>query len=128
MRYLSWAPALLLMGVIFILSSNPDPPVPHIGNDLLDLSFRKGGHFAEYTILAILFYFPLRTHRRAFLLAFLLTTLYAMTDEWHQTFIPTRNGNPIDWLIDSSGAFVGILIAAYYTRFIKIKGTRINTD
>jgi VanZ family protein len=29
---------------------------------------------------------------------------YAITDEIHQTFVPTRNGSPVDVLIDAVGA------------------------
>ncbi len=123
-----WLPALIWMVVIFSLSANAHPPLPHVGNDLFDLFIRKGGHFTEYAILALLFYLPLRAHPRALLIAFLLASLYAATDEWHQTFVPPRDGNPIDWLIDSSGAMLGILIAGYYSRFVNSKRTRINTD
>ena len=36
---------------------------------------------------------------------------YAMTDEFHQLFIPDRNGNFIDVLIDFSGSVLGIVVA-----------------
>ncbi len=113
-KYLTWLPALLWMAMIFLLSSNPHPPVPHTGNDLPDLFMRKGGHFTEYAILAVLFYLPLRSHPRAFLYSLLLASLYAASDEFHQTFVPLRDGNPVDWLIDSAGAMLGVVIARYW--------------
>jgi VanZ family protein len=44
--------------------------------------------------------------RRAALLAFLVSCLYAATDELHQSFVDGRNGTPVDWVIDSAGAAV----------------------
>ena len=42
--------------------------------------------------------------RRAALVGFLISSGYAATDELHQTFVEDRNGNPVDWLIDTAGA------------------------
>ena len=42
--------------------------------------------------------------RRAVLLAFVFASGYAITDEFHQTFVEGRHGTPVDWLIDSAGA------------------------
>jgi VanZ family protein len=49
------------------------------------------------------------TPRRAALLAFLLASGYALTDEFHQTFVDGRHGTPVDWLIDSAGAAAAAL-------------------
>ena len=38
------------------------------------------------------------------LVAFLVTSAYAATDEFHQTFVEGRHGKVFDWLIDSAGA------------------------
>ena len=53
----------------------------------------------------------LRTLRRAALVAWGATTLYAATDEFHQLFVPGRAGLPTDVLIDATGAALGLLIA-----------------
>jgi hypothetical protein len=42
------------------------------------------------------------------MLAFVLTVLYAVSDEYHQTFVPGRNGTPADALIDAAGAGLGL--------------------
>lgn len=39
-----------------------------------------------------------------------LSVLYALSDEYHQTFVPGRNGTFVDLLIDASGALVGLLL------------------
>ena len=37
-------------------------------------------------------------------LAVALAIAYAVTDEYHQTFVHGRHGSPVDWAIDSAGA------------------------
>jgi VanZ family protein len=99
-----WLPPLVLMGVIFFFSHQPD-----LGTGLgaIDLIARKIVHFAEYALLCFLWWRALATvttPSRAAILAFLLSSGYAVTDEYHQTLIEGRHGSPIDWAIDSAGA------------------------
>jgi VanZ family protein len=99
-----WLPPLVLMGVIFALSAQPGL---NSGLGVIDLIGRKLIHIGEYALLCFLWWRPLATvttPRRAALLAFLITSGYAATDEFHQTFVDGRHGNPLDWLIDSAGA------------------------
>lgn len=99
-----WLPPLALMGVIFGLSAQPSLDS---GLGVIDLIGRKLIHFGEYALLCLLWWRALAsvtTPRRAALLAFLITSGYAATDEFHQTFVEGRHGNPLDWLIDSAGA------------------------
>ena len=42
----------------------------------------------------------------------IFSIFYAASDEFHQTFVPGRDGNIVDVLIDSSGALVGILLSS----------------
>ena len=101
-----WLPPLVLMGVIFAFSAQPNldsglGPIDHIGRKLV--------HFGEYALLCFLWSRAIKTvtnPRRAVLLAFLITSAYAITDEYHQTFVDGRHGTPVDWLIDSAGAAV----------------------
>ncbi len=115
-KYLAWLPAIAWMAFIFALSANPHPPVPHAGNELLDLILRKLGHFSEYAVLALLFYHPLQSRPRAAVIALLLCALFAATDEWHQTFVPGRDGNIRDVLIDSSGAGLALVFRVRFSR------------
>jgi VanZ family protein len=99
-----WLPPLLLMGVIFFFSAQPSLDS---GLGVIDLIGRKLLHFAEYALLCFLWWRLLRTQlpeRRAALAAFLIASLYAATDELHQSFVDGRNGTPVDWAIDSAGA------------------------
>jgi VanZ family protein len=99
-----WLPPLVLMGVIFALSAQPSLDS---GLGAIDLIGRKVIHFGEYALLCFLWWRALAsvtTARRAALLAFLIASAYAATDEFHQTFVEGRHGNAVDWLIDSAGA------------------------
>jgi VanZ family protein len=46
--------------------------------------------------------------KRPYLWAILLTILYAVSDEYHQTFVPGRNGQLADVLIDSLGGLIAL--------------------
>ena len=101
-----WLPPLVLMGVIFALSAQPSLDS---GLGVVDQIGRKLVHFGEYALLCFLWWRPLArvtSPRRAALLAFVLTSGYAITDEVHQTFVDGRHGNALDWLIDSAGAAI----------------------
>lgn len=101
-----WLPPVVLMGVIFALSAQPSLDS---GLGLIDLIGRKLLHFSEYALLCFLWWRALATvttPRRAALWAFLIASGYAVTDEFHQTFVDGRHGTPVDWLIDSAGAAV----------------------
>ncbi len=80
---------------------------------------RKCAHLTEYAILAFLVW---RARRKPFrgdtrpwrwsqaAEALWATVFYATTDEFHQTFVPTREGCVRDVMIDSTGAVVGLFL------------------
>src|SRR3954453_18746362 len=99
-----WLPPLVLMGVIFFFSAQPSL---NSGLGVIDHIGRKVIHFSEYALLCFLWWRALRSvtnERIAVLLAFVLASGYAITDEFHQTFVEGRHGTPVDWVIDSAGA------------------------
>jgi VanZ family protein len=99
-----WAWPLLLMASIFFFSAQPDL---NSGLGTIDLVGRKLIHFAQNALLAYLWWRALRTRmsvRGAALAALLITSAYAATDEFHQTFVHGRHGSPVDWAIDTAGA------------------------
>jgi VanZ family protein len=104
-----WLPPFLMMGLIFYFSAQPSLDS---GLGLIDTVGRKLVHFTEYAILCLLWWRMLRTampDRRAALVAFLVSSIYAVTDEVHQSFADTRHGTPVDWAIDSAGAAAAAL-------------------
>ena len=67
---------------------------------------------AGYAVLFLLWWRALNKPLRflpSLVLAWVLTVLYAVSDEYHQTFVPGRNGNALDVLIDASGAALAAL-------------------
>ena len=104
-----WLPPLLLMGLIFYFSAQPSLDS---GLGWIDAVGRKLVHFGEYALHCFLWWRLLRTgmpDRRAALVAFVISSLYAATDELHQSFVDDRHGTPVDWAIDSAGAAAAAL-------------------
>jgi len=105
-----WLPVLLWCWLIFFLSSIPNLKTSQ--NPFLDEILRKTCHFLEYLALYVLFFRALnwQKEKKNFWLPLLLTFLYSLSDEWHQSFVPTRAGRFKDIFIDNSGNLVGGLI------------------
>jgi VanZ family protein len=104
-----WAPPLLLMAVIFVLSAQPSLDS---GLGAVDRVGRKLVHFGSYALLAALWWRAMRrrtTPARAALWALLLASAYAATDEYHQSHVDGRHGSPLDWAIDTAGAGLAAL-------------------
>ena len=99
-----FAPPLLLMGLIFLLSAQPDLDS---GLGVWDLILRKLAHAAEFGLLWLLWWRALG--RRGIAVPALIAIGYAVTDEIHQTTVDGRVGSPVDVLIDSAGVALAIL-------------------
>ena len=102
-------PPLLLMALIFALSAQPDL---NSGLGVWDTLLRKLAHMAEYGLLWWLW-------RRALgstAAAAAITLAFAVTDEWHQTFVTGRHGTPVDWAIDAVGVLIAIALHARYNQ------------
>lgn len=105
-----WLPPLALMAAIFYFSAQPSL---ELGLGTLELIGRKLVHFGEYALLCLLWwraFEPGLGPRRAALLALLLSSAYAATDELHQTIVDGRHGTPVDWMIDTAGAALMALV------------------
>jgi VanZ family protein len=107
-RLARWLAVAGWMALIFFLSSQPQLPSPP--DPLIDLLFKKGAHFSVYATLAVLFHRALPPGRWVWALAWLLTALYAGSDEWHQSFVPGRHPHITDVVIDLCGAAFGLLM------------------
>lgn len=81
---------------------------------------RKLAHVTEYAILAVLLlralYDPERQSRPVALSAVALCALYAVTDEFHQSFVASRTAAVSDVLLDTVGAAVGAGLASWAGR------------
>lgn len=103
-----WLPVFVWMIVIFLFSNRQKIQVS--SEEPVNFLFFKTLHVLEYAMLYFLSFRAVRYTTggketfRWFVTAFLITLLYAITDEIHQTFVPTRGGRPRDVIIDSIGA------------------------
>lgn len=105
LRY--WLPVLCWVALIFFLSSIQGSSLSDFGS--LDFFVKKGAHITEYAILYLLIFRAIGTlvvPRKALVIAAIVSVLYAISDEYHQTFVPLREGTARDVVIDSIGAFL----------------------
>ena len=111
---------VLYAGGIFALSSLPlgegRPLLLIPGGD-------KAIHALEYALFYLLAWKGLPTRRR-FLLALLLTAVYAGSDELHQHFVVTRTASFMDWLADLAGGAIAMFLTSLLARVSLFKGTR----
>ena len=95
------------MVVIFWFSSQS--ALPSAADPFLELVFKKGAHVVTYAGLAVCYLWGLHTWRRRWV-ALLLVAIYAISDEYHQSFTPGRSPAASDVLIDTVGATLGLYL------------------
>lgn len=107
-----WLPVMIWAGIIFWLSG-----IPHLKTSLGwgDVVLRKIAHLAEYGILSIFLFrafegtiSTLSPVNIAWITIF-LSLGYAVSDEFHQSFVSGRNGSPIDVSIDFIGSIIAVV-------------------
>jgi VanZ family protein len=83
---------------------------------------RKAGHFIEYAILALLAARAFRTSARELLrsgwfwASLFLVIGYSLTDEFHQSFVPSRTASIYDSMIDTLGGLTALALLSLRTR------------
>ncbi|HEU0275052.1 MAG TPA: VanZ family protein [Candidatus Udaeobacter sp.] len=131
-----WLPLLIWLGLIFLDSTDLmsaqhtsrfivpllhwlNPNISPEATESLHFIIRKCAHVGEYAILALLlFRVAGYMTNLGWSMPMLSLTIWsvclfvAVTDEFHQTFVPSRGPSIRDIAIDSSGSIVGLLIAA----------------
>jgi VanZ family protein len=116
---LSWSLLAAYCLLIFVQSSFPSPDMgPELpGQDKLI-------HLAAYAVMGFLACRALATLPRMpgtfvlFIAGFLFATVFGLSDEWHQSFVPDRDASAADFLADFIGAFAGSALAvALSSRF-----------
>jgi VanZ family protein len=100
---LHWLPAVALMLIIYGFSSIPSREMPQLGQ--WDYIFKKGAHMLGYALLALAYWYGLGFKAHRWWVALTLALIYAISDEYHQSFVPGRQPSWVDALvIDGSGA------------------------
>lgn len=145
-KYLNWILVLIWMLVIFLFSSDPAVVsdeksgfvikiISNLGIDLnstfgklSNFIVRKIAHFTEYFILYVFLFNALRNHNiagnkistgKALSFAIIVTFLYACSDEYHQIFVPGREGRFRDVMIDTSGGLFGMILIKKLIKKVK---------
>jgi len=109
-----WTPVVLYAGAIFYLSAQPYPE-KQLPLFLLEHVSDKVLHAVEYGILALVCYRAFRwgagplVARQALALAIVTASVFGITDEVHQFFVPFRESSWQDWLADTIGAVIGAM-------------------
>lgn len=102
------------MGLIFFLSAQPNLDS---GLGIWDDIGRKVVHVIAYLALTLLWYWALRpVVSRPLAAAALIAFAYAISDEYHQSFVEGRSGSASDAAIDLSGIILSSLLLRYDQR------------
>lgn len=145
MVLLSWGAVLLLAVVIFLFSAQPAKQSSQVSTGLISMvcrlvvrwfhlsvteegilevvtllhyAVRKAAHMTLYFLLGVAFVNAWWQSglSRACLVGFCCTVAYAITDEFHQLFVPGRSGEITDVLIDALGAGLAALLFSIWQR------------
>jgi VanZ family protein len=134
-----WLPVLIWLGLIFIGSTDMlsaeytsrffvpflrwlDPHISWEAINTIHTAIRKLGHVTEYAILAVLLWravgdglsFKAKTPI-VFVAVWLACGIFAVSDEFHQSLVPSRTPSVRDVIVDICGAFIGLVICSLFT-------------
>jgi VanZ family protein len=98
-----WLPVVAWAALIFVLSAQPDLTT---GLGIWDTILRKLAHMVEYAIFGALLLRALSVPVSAVAAG----VAYAITDEFHQSFVPGRSASPDDVAIDAVGVLIGVIL------------------
>lgn len=125
LRYLNaHAPWILMMAAITIESSISNVSLPDLGIDFTD----KLAHFAVFGIMGWVLTrgMILSNMKHPILISVLIGFIFAITDEWHQSFVPGRDADVVDVVADLFGLIVfanlyKLFIRYFPPKFLKVK-------
>lgn len=101
------------------------PPISAEALETAHFYVRKAAHLTEYAILAILLSRALVAGKapldgKTAVLVLTGAALYAASDEFHQSFVPSRGASLHDVGIDATGATLGLIIFWWFRRRYKL--------
>ncbi|MCK5595358.1 VanZ family protein [bacterium] len=105
-------PLILYLILIFFLSSLPGKEIPDVELPYFD----KLLHLLEYAVLGFLLMRGLKNSELKFsnisfiIFTAIFSTLYGLSDESHQSFVPNRDMSLFDVLFDCIGGVIGSIV------------------
>lgn len=101
-----WLPVAVWCGLIFYLSSIPKLRAAE--NPFWDEIIRSILHFIIYGVLFLLFFRAMNAlkEKKDYLWPLVLSVLYSISDEFHQSLVPTRTFQLKDLVVDFAGVFL----------------------
>ncbi len=116
-KILNWIALIAYCGLIYWLSSKEHIPLPDVFN------FQdKVLHAGAYFMMAVLswrafshFQMPLKTLAWS---SVIFCSIYGISDEWHQSFVSGRSSSAADWVADTIGAAVAVILLSRVRRLI----------
>ncbi|MAF20729.1 MAG: hypothetical protein CMI55_03540 [Parcubacteria group bacterium] len=122
-KTINWLLVFVWAGFIFFLSHQPD--LKSGLSHQWDFIFRKLAHITEYAILTLLLFRVISQYklseRKILILVFVFALFYALTDEYHQSFILGRQATFRDVLIDSIGILLIVSWSVLRSKRLLIK-------
>lgn len=125
--YLVYVPLIVYWIMLFIATTLPVSSLPSV--DVSD----KLKHFGAFFGLSVLLSLTLIYQNKVLLLkkyflvaALIISSVYGLLDEIHQSFIPGRNSEFLDWFADSLGAVAGVFIISYLLKKFKYLPKPVN--
>ncbi len=113
-----WLPVVVWMLVIFTFSSKPTGVASTI--DWQDFFIKKFAHVLVFGLLSVLLYRAQRAYgtsrKVAIVTSILVSALYGLTDEYHQSFIGGRTPRLRDVGFDTIGATLSLITLWYTSR------------
>ena len=107
-----WLPVAAWMAFIFFLSAQPSLPSPE--EDWLEELLNIAGHFTVYVVLALLVSRATapdgHVSKWRMILVIGWCAAYALSDEWHQSFVPRRDASAFDLAVDVLGVLGGLMV------------------
>ncbi len=137
-----WILTAVCMIVIFWLSSRTAEEsaaqsgailqwfINHFGdNGFTDFIIRKSAHCLEFAGLCLLFNLSLFKTKKVPcpVLSVIFSSLYAVTDEFHQKFVAGRSCELRDWAIDTAGSIAGAICFMIIFALIKYILKKVNS-
>lgn len=104
---------LLIASLVIAASSRSRVAAPGISN------IDKVGHFLVYGLLATLIC-RMRLGWRGAVIGLVAASLFGITDEWHQSFVPGRSSDPMDWVADTLGAALAVSLYAGWPLYQRV--------